>query len=251
MSQKDLTGFFREWPHRAGGSNARRLTGDDGRVKIQMRIDPIGVLHMEVDGRPDGTRPEGFESLLEYQIDRLERYTRESQSSAGFVVTPEECRSLREEAVLYYHRYVALFALGDYDNVVRDATRNLRVFEFCRNYASTDQDRAVLALVRPHVIRMRARAAAESGLAERDPRRALAAIDRGLDEIRASLDDIGRGAAYDQTNEVQLLRGMRDALVPKLPASQRVELEERLRAALDSENYELAAILRDELRLLE
>jgi protein-arginine kinase activator protein McsA len=49
---------------------------------------------------------------------------------------------------------------------------------------------------------------------------------------------------------VQLLRGMRDALVPKLPVSQRMELQERLRAAVDSENYELAAMLRDELRLL-
>jgi protein-arginine kinase activator protein McsA len=40
-------------------------------------------------------------------------------------------------------------------------------------------------------------------------------------------------------------------LVPKLPSSQRAELQERLRAAIDSENYELAAILRDELRLLD
>ena len=47
------------------------------------------------------------------------------------------------------------------------------------------------------------------------------------------------------------LRGMRDALVPKLPASQRAELEERLRGAIDAENYELAAILRDELRMME
>ena len=38
---------------------------------------------------------------------------------------------------------------------------------------------------------------------------------------------------------------MRDALVPKLPSSQRVELQERLQAAIDAENYELAAILRD------
>ena len=53
-----------------------------------------------------------------------------------------------------------------------------------------------------------------------------------------------------EPNEVQLLRGMRDALIPKLPVSQRNELQERLRAALDSENYELAAILRDELRML-
>ena len=43
---------------------------------------------------------------------------------------------------------------------------------------------------------------------------------------------------------------MRDALVPKLPMSQRVELQERLQAAINAENYELAAVLRDELKLL-
>jgi protein-arginine kinase activator protein McsA len=39
--------------------------------------------------------------------------------------------------------------------------------------------------------------------------------------------------------------------VPQLPPAQRTELEERLRAAVRAENYELAAILRDELRLME
>ena len=43
---------------------------------------------------------------------------------------------------------------------------------------------------------------------------------------------------------------MRDALVPQLLPAQRSELEARLRAAIVAENYELAAILRDELRML-
>ena len=46
---------------------------------------------------------------------------------------------------------------------------------------------------------------------------------------------------------------MREALVPKLPASppsQAAELRRRLQRAIDQENYELAAILRDEIRLL-
>jgi protein-arginine kinase activator protein McsA len=34
----------------------------------------------------------------------------------------------------------------------------------------------------------------------------------------------------------------------KLPASQRLEIERRLLAAIRGENFELAAILRDELR---
>ena len=47
-----------------------------------------------------------------------------------------------------------------------------------------------------------------------------------------------------------MLEGMRDVLQPKLPSSQRHELDRRLKAALEAENYELAAILRDEIRQL-
>jgi hypothetical protein len=57
--------------------------------------------------------------------------------------------------------------------------------------------------------------------------------------------------AFERSSEVTLLRGMRDALVPRLPTSKRAELEERLRRAVAAENFELAAILRDELRSME
>ncbi len=250
MSQKDLTTFLTSWPYDAGRINARRIVGDDGRAKIQVRVD-LGVLQMECDGRPDGARPEGFESLLDYQLDRLDRYVRESETSTGFIISSEECRALREEAVHYYHRYVALFALADFERVVRDTSRNLRVFELCRNYAASDVDRSLLEQFRPHVIMMRTRAQAEIALTAKEPRQALALIDEGLHEIRTVYEEGGRGADFERSNDAQLLRGMRDALVPRLPASQRVELEERLRSALDAENYELAAILRDELRLLK
>ena len=43
---------------------------------------------------------------------------------------------------------------------------------------------------------------------------------------------------------------MREVLVPKLPSSQRHELEQRLKATIEAENYELAAVLRDELRMM-
>ncbi len=249
MRHVDLTALLRDWPRELGRINARRVTGDDGREKIQVRID-LGVLQMERDGRPDGTRPEGFESLLEYHLDRLDRYTREAASSTGFVSTPEDCRGLREEAMQYYHRYVAAFALGDFAAVVRDTLRNLRVIDFCRTYAAEEADRVVLEQFRPHVIAMRARAEAEAAIAGELPKQALTAINQGLEELRLFFEEAGNASEVEASGEVQLLRGMRDALVPRLPASQRVELEERLLAALDAENYELAAILRDELRLL-
>lgn len=265
MADFDLTNLLSSWPHEPGRINARRVAGTDGRPKLQIRID-LGVLQMEMDGRPDGQRPHGFESLLALQQDRLRRYGREASAetqassgsaggdggeAVGFVLSQDECRALREEAVQYYHRYVGLFALADYTGVVRDTTRNLELFDLCRDYGETEIDRTILEQFRPPVLMMRARSAAEMALAGGQPKQALAALDRGLAELRSAFEEAGRAEAFESANEAQLLRGMRDALVPKLPASQRVELQERLRAAIDAENYELAAILRDELRMME
>jgi hypothetical protein len=250
MCDRDLSRFLEEWPYQSGRINARLITGADGRKKIQVRLD-LGVLQMELDGRPDGRRPEGFASLLDYQRDRRGRYEHQSETASGFVLSAEECRALREEVVQRYHRYVALFALGDFARVVRDTAHNLSIFNLCRDYAAEEIDRRVLEQFRPHVLMMRTRAAAELAIERKQPKEALAEIDRGLAELRTAFVEAGHEEAYERSNDVQLLRGMRDALVPKLPASQRVELEERLRGAIDAENYELAAILRDELRMME
>ncbi len=249
MDHADLTGLLQDWPYEPGRVNARRITGYDGRPKLQVRID-LGVLQMEIEGRPDGDRPDSFESLLEYQQDRCDRYAKHAGGPEGFVLTQEECRALREEAVQYYHRYVGLMAIEDYAAVVRDTTRNLVVFDLCRDFAAEESDRGVLEQFRAHVIMMRTRAEAQAALAGGSSREALAVIDRGLAEIKGVFEQAGHARTFDGANEVQLLRGMRDALVPKLPVSQRMELKERLQAALDAENYELAAVLRDELRLL-
>lgn len=254
----DLSHLLKHWPHQPGKVQARIITGDDGKPKLQIRID-LGVLQMETTGRPDGHTPHGSESLLVHHHQRMQRYIDQTGGAAGFVLSSDECRAVREEAVQYYHRYVGLFAMGDFASVVRDTTRNLEAFDLCRDHGETELDRALLEQFRPAVLMMRARSAAELALTAGKPREALAAIDRGLNELRAVFQELGHSAGgggsddggFNDANEVQLLRGMRDALVPKLPASQKVELQERLRAALDAENYELAAILRDELRMLE
>ncbi len=250
MSDIDLTTLLRSWPYEPGRICARRIAGDDDRPKLQVRLD-LGVLQMEMQGRPDGLRPEGFESLLAFQQDRLERYTKQTGDPEGFVLGADEARALREEAVQYYHRYVGLFALADFEGVIRDTTRNLEVFDLCRDYAAEETDRTVLEQFRPYVIMMRTRAQAEQAMAADRPKEALGAIDAALAELKTIFEQAGHADLFDQANEVQLLRGMRDALVPRLPGSQRVELQERLRGALDAENYELAAILRDELRMME
>ena len=240
MTFTDLTHFFSSWPRNRGQFQVRELQADDGRLLIQVRID-LGAIQMEAEGRPDGQRPDGHGTLLECAL------TQKKESGADYSLDEGECRAIRDEAVQFYHRYVAYFNLNRFEAVMRDADHALSCLNLCRDHASSDQDRHRLEHLRPQVFTMKVRAAAELAMANRQPRAAMSAIDQGLVELESMLGS----EAAPRSNEVQLLRGMREMLVPKLPSSQRVELEERMQAALDAENYELAAILRDELKMMK
>ena len=243
MAKKDLTDILQDWPHESGRFLVRLVEADDGRTVLQIRID-LGILQMEIVGRPDGLKIQGCESWLELQKQELDRYQAAQGSSRGFVISEDDCRALREEAAQYFNRYVAMFHIGRFEDVVRDTRRNLECIEFCRDFGTTDEDRMALEPFRPQVITMRTRAEAEMAIAGDQPGIAVNIINQGLED----LEDILPPGHFENSNEVTLLRGMRDLLVPKLPSSQRAELEDRLKRALDAENYELAAILRDELR---
>jgi hypothetical protein len=252
----DLSRLLQEWPYEPGTLNVRLITGEDGEPRLQVRI-ALGVLQMFVDGRPDGERPFGYESLLEYHESRLDQLMAGGEEAEGegdgprFSLTPEECEEIRDEAAMYYHRYIALLALEDYERVIRDTTRNLRALDLCAQHGETEADRAALEQFRPYIMMVRARALASQALKDNEPKAALHAIDEGLDALKQYFSDAGEPDHYEQSAEVQMLRGMREALVPKLPVSQKTELRSRLARALEQENYELAAILRDELRMLK
>jgi len=64
MSQ-DLTHILEGWDYDPDDVRVRLVEGEDGCRKVQLRVD-LGVLQMEMDGRPDGFRPEGHESWLDY-----------------------------------------------------------------------------------------------------------------------------------------------------------------------------------------
>lgn len=254
---RDLTEVLDEWPYEPGQLSVRLIEGKDGEPRIQVRLD-LGILQMCVDGRPDGRRPHGYGSLLEYYESRLDEAVLEAggpppegeEAEPLRILDPADCRALREEATQYYHRYVALFVLEDFDGVVRDTTRNLRLLDLLADHARSEEDRTALEPFRAYITMMRAKARASQALKDNEPKAAIHAIDEGIDSLRGYYDSLDDPEAFSNSNEVQLLRSMREALVPKLPVSQRAELRQRLNNALAAENYELAAILRDELRLL-
>lgn len=246
----DLSELLRDWPHEPGQINVRLIRAGDGEEKIQMRVD-LGILQMEVTGRPDGLRPNGMDSLLEYYEAQLDDHVAATGEPEGFSLSHDDCRSLREEAALYYHRYVSMLVLGEFQGVVRDTSRNLRAIDFIRDFAEHDDDREMLEQFRAYVTMMRSRAIASQAVADNEGNAALLALDDGIAAVKGVYDGWGRVEEAEGSAEVQLLKGMRDELVKKLPASLKAELRERLREAIEQENYELAAILRDELKMLK
>lgn len=244
----DISKLLAQWPYEPGKINVRLIEGDDGEPRIQIRVD-LGILQMFSEGRPDGLTPNDHRSLLEYHESRLDEAKSEGRE-AEFVLSPEDCRALREEAVQYHHRYIALLALDDFDGVVRDTSRNLRVIDLCEAHAENEQDRSALEGLRPYITMMRARAVAGQAVKDNEPKAAIHAIDEGLEALRKYFAEHGDPEHFERSNEVEMLRGLRESLVPKLPVSQRAELRQRLARALEQENYELAAILRDELKHL-
>src|SRR3954463_13643664 len=93
-SDKDITPVLSDWEYEAGTINVRKVAGLDGRPKLQMRLD-LGLLQMELTGRPDGTRPHDCESLLDYYETQLREHEKQNGTDLGFHLTSEQCQSLR------------------------------------------------------------------------------------------------------------------------------------------------------------
>src|SRR5688500_18878987 len=103
----DISNLLENWDYQPGQIVVRRFTGRDGQEKIQLRVD-LGLLQMNVQGRPDGKRPMGHPSLFEYQEARLKKHMDERGSDDGFVLRAEDCAKLQLEALQFHHRYICL-----------------------------------------------------------------------------------------------------------------------------------------------
>ena len=122
--------------------------------------------------------------------------------------------------------------------------------EFIGAHAQQEHDQIVAREGTLQLLMMRARARATIAVRDGDHSVARSALDSGIEELRIAMHVLGREADLESSSEYRLLRGMRDMLMPQLPASQRQEIRERLEQAIAHENYELAAILTAELRQL-
>jgi hypothetical protein len=242
---KDITAILNGWAYEPDGLQVRIVTGADGRDKIQMRLD-LGLIQMELTGRPDGTRIEGFDSLL----DLLEARAALAESTGDeFALDSKACSDLMREGLQYYHRYLAAFHLQRYDLVTRDTERNLRLFAFVVRHATRQRDKMLFDQYRPYVTMMRSRALGHKALARNDYATALAAIDEGVAGIRQFLDDYSENEV--ECMELGILLRWRREIESERPVGPVERLEHQLALAVELEEYEEAARLRDQLQRLK
>ncbi len=228
--------------------SARRITGRDGSDKIQMRLD-LGLLQMEVSGSPDGIRPHGCESLLEYHEQRLANHIRTGGLAEEFHLDSAQCEQLRNEGLMYYHRYLAEFILEDYQSAVRDTTRNLRMMDFSRTHAAEQSDREIMDQHRAYVIMMRTRASTLLTLDEDRLAEAMVEVSKGIDQIEETRENSHLGTDGG-ASELAVLRALKTEIQGRLPKDPAVDIQRQLTAAIDEERYEDAVGLRDQLRRL-
>ena len=247
----DISHLLDQWDYQPGQVVVRRFKAKDGREKIQLRVD-LGILQMNTEGRPDGKRPSGHPYLFEHYRARLHRYVAAHDGSdTGFKLKPEDCARLQLEALQYHHRYICLLQLEDYAAVIRDAERNLAVFDFVSQHAETEELAWALQQFRPQLLMVLTRARATQALQVNDYTMAIQQIEEGLEKIRAFCHEHGRGELAETGGEVQSLENWLEEIRAKRPLSRREKLERALHEAINSEDYERAAKVRDELRNLK
>lgn len=248
MSYIDLHATLKDWPYDPEQVSVRKIVGGDGLTRIQMRVE-LGILQMEAEGRPDGTRPHGCTSLLDYHRKRHVKGD-EANGKSGCNLSPQECQDLRAEASLFYRRFVALFVLEEFTEVVRDTAHNLALFDLCRDSARTAEDRAALEPFRPYVIMMDARARAYEAILDHHPASALAHVNRGILGIKAHFERRDEPDAANGCEEIKMLRALTGEVAAKMPPDSPLVTRRALRAAIEKEEFEEAARLRDALKNL-
>ena len=243
----DLNSLLKDWPHESGAIKVRKVPGLDGREKLQLRID-LGLLQMEMEGRPDGQRPHNCESYLVYH---QRRALRAAERGEDYELTPEQCGELQQEGIQYYHRYVSLFQMSDYAGVIRDTQRNLDLFSFVDEHSQREEIVWNFQQFRPYVLMMNTRAKASLLLHEGKFADAMREIERGRDTIIEFFQKSNFPELATKSSEVAFLEEWLEEVSAKRPLSKLEIMQREMESAIAKELYERAAELRDAIKQLK
>ena len=253
--RRDIDDALNGWAYdpEPGTVAARQVRARDGRWVVQVRQE-LGLIQMETEGRPDGMRPHGFSTYLEYLRYRSERRSKSGKGTGDdWRMSPEHGREIDREFVQFHHRRIAWLALQRYERMLADAQHTLALLDFVRGHCDDtdyiDSHERFRGLVLFHATQARIALALE----DHRPEEAIDALREGMNQIenhqtewQEAHDDsmeTPNGALLDQ------LRQIEDEVRNRFDVGK--TLREQLDEAIAREDYEEAAVLRDRMRSRE
>jgi hypothetical protein len=242
--REDIGSILKRWEYDSSRT-VRRIRTDSGRELLQVRL-PLGIEQYELNGRPDGKRPEGYESWLRFYQKRAQIFGNE------FVLNDKDCDKLQSEGILYYYRYLLFFQIGEYLLCARDTSRNLRLLDFVSKHAAKPETAESLEQYRPYILRMNIMARILQRLQDKkDVRSAIRSLQRGIDLVR-NLPEMEGNAIFqfERERSIKSLEDLITQLKEQLPISKRDLLKRQMEEAISREDYEKAASIRDKLKRL-
>src|SRR5262245_32683916 len=200
--RKDIDELLARWPYEPGEVIAR-LVKANGREVLQMRVD-MGILQMEVDGRPDGSTPQGAETYYDYLLALL------VHEGDDLVLSQEQCAQADREFVQFYHRRICWLALRKFRRAAKDADHTLALMDFVRQHSPDEDWTLSHEQYRPFVLFHRVQAAALAELEEHGPESAISEISRGLDRFRAIFTEYEAAEKFDDDDLVRRLTELQE-----------------------------------------
>ena len=235
---KDISQLLQDWEFDSEKS-VRVVKTDDGREVMQVRL-PLGIEQYELDGRPDGMRPFGKSTMLEEFQERVRL------SSDSFRLGHDDFLLLSNEGILFYYRYLRLFQIGDYKRTARDTDHNMQLCDLVEKYCEDNDDKKMLLQYKPYILRMNAISKAMMFLHQHLKAAAREILESAIESIR-SLPEVDTPSF--QFERIRSLDYLESALkqVHEKKADPLEALKEELAKAVDEEDYERAAVLRDRI----
>tara|TARA_B100000945_G_C20408112_1_gene611153 strand:- start:1492 stop:2223 length:732 start_codon:yes stop_codon:yes gene_type:complete len=236
---RNITDILENWGYDSQSIRARVVAGQNGNADVlQMRVE-MGIIQMETEGRPDGYRPEGFATYLDFLLQE------EIARSDKWTLDEEQCVEVDREFMQFYQRRISWLSIKEYERVICDADHTLALMDFCKRHSPDDGWTIVHEQYRPFVLFHRTQAAAYQQLNETTPQAAIECINEGLNTIRSIFAEHELEEHFEEDELVTQLRDIRESLRTEYGVGK--TLHEQLAEAIAREQYERAAEIRDKL----
>jgi hypothetical protein len=243
----DITDLLRQWEYDPE-STIRTQKLRDGREVLLVR-QPFGIEQYELSGRPDGKKPFNKDSILDEFLDRIERYKKVHSTDDGFKLKHEDFILLQNEGILYYYRYRILYQIGDFERTIRDTTHNLLICDIIDRYHDDDEEKKELLQYKPHIVRVNAISKAMIQVNKKLKNAARQIIKSAIDLIQNIPQIDTPTFQVEKTRSIESLKTTLMEISAEQQSLSPIEkFQIELDKAVEDENYEKAAELRDIIR---